>query len=130
LIVLDSSAIVDWLLQTTAGLRIHLRVASRNASLHAPHLLDIEVAHVMRRLVRQGTLPARRADDALVVLRDFRITRYPHITFLPRIWQYRHTLTAYDAAYIVLAEALDATLLTRDARLATAHGHSASIELF
>jgi predicted nucleic acid-binding protein len=130
LIVLDSSAMIDWLLQTTAGKRIQLRVAFRNDSLHAPHLLDIEVAHVMRRLVREGAVPLRSADEALLVLRDFPVTRYPHVTFLPRIWQYRHTLSAYDAAYVTLAEALNATLLTRDARLASAHAHGAAIELF
>ena len=58
------------------------------------------------------------------------IKRYPHVVFLPRIWEYRHTLSAYDAAYVVLAETLGATLLTRDARLASAHGHGARIELF
>jgi predicted nucleic acid-binding protein len=130
LIVLDSSAMIDWLLQTTAGLRIRLRVASHNDSLHTPHLLDIEVAHVLRRLVRHRTVPPGRADEAIAVLRDFPIKRYPHVVFLPRIWEYRHTLSAYDAAYVVLAETLGATLLTRDARLASAHGHGARIELF
>lgn len=130
MIVLDASAAIDWLLQTTAGLRIYVRISSRNESLHSPHILDLEVAHVLRRLVREGTVPARRADEAMLVLQDFRITRYPHITFLPRIWQYRHTLSAYDAAYVVLAETLDAALITRDARLASSHSHSAKIELF
>jgi predicted nucleic acid-binding protein len=128
LIVLDSSAVIDWLLQTTAGLRIWSRI--RRESVHAPHLLDLEVADVLRRLVRGGTLPAWNAGEALKILRDFQIVRYPHVTFLPRIWQYRHTLSAYDAAYVVLAETLDATLITRDARLAAAHGHGATIELF
>lgn len=128
MIVLDSSAAIDWLLQTTAGLRIRSRI--RSESVHAPHLLDIEVIHVLRRLVRGGILPAGNADEAIRIFHDFQIIRYPHVTFLPRIWQYRHTLSAYDAAYVVLAEALNATLLTRDARLAAAHGHSATIELF
>jgi predicted nucleic acid-binding protein len=127
-IVLDSSAAIDWLLQTTAGLRIRSRI--RGKSLHAPHLLDLEVAHVFRRLVRGGAIPARAADEAVAIFQDLPITRYPHITFLPRIWQYRHTLSAYDAAYVVLAETLGATLFTRDARLATSHGHVATIELF
>jgi predicted nucleic acid-binding protein len=128
LIVLDSSAVIDWLLQTTAGLRIWSRI--RRESVHAPHLLDLEVADVLRRLVRGGTLPAWNAGEALKIFRDFQIVRYPHVRFLPRIWQYHHTLSAYDAAYVVLAETLDATLITLDARLAAAHGHGATIELF
>lgn len=130
MVVLDASALIEWLLQTTAGLRIQLRVSSTHDSMHAPHLLDIEVTHVLRRFVRAGLVPERRAEEALDFLRDFQITRYPHIPFLPRIWQYRHTVAAYDAAYLVLAEALDASLLTHDERLASAHGHSAKIELF
>jgi predicted nucleic acid-binding protein len=130
LIVIDSSAIIEWLLQTTAGRRIQLRVGLGSNRLYAPHVLDLEVAHVLRRLVRERTIPARHADEAIAVLRDFPITRHPHTTYLPRIWEHRHTLSAYDAAYVVLAEALGATLITRDARLAAAPGHTAKIELF
>ena len=130
MIVLDASAALEWLLQTSVGFRIESRVYSNGESLHAPHVLDLEVAHVLRRLVRAGTVLERRAEESLRVLRHTRIRRYSHVRFLPRIWQYRHTLSAYDAAYVVLAETLGATLLTRDARLASAHGHSATIELF
>jgi predicted nucleic acid-binding protein len=128
-IVLDASAAVDWLLQTAAAQRIESRIFSRNQSLHAPELLDLEVAQVLRRLVREGTLPTSRAAAAIQDLLDLRITRYPHSLLLPRIWQLRHNLSAYDAAYVVLAEKLGATLLTRDARLASAAGHTAPIEV-
>jgi predicted nucleic acid-binding protein len=128
-IVLDASAAVDWLLQTAAAQRIESRIFSRNQSLHAPELLDLEVAQVLRRLVREGTLPTSRAAAAIQDLLDLRITRYPHSLLLPRIWQLRHNLSAYDAAYVVLAEKLGATLLTRDARLASAAGHTATIEV-
>ncbi len=130
MIVLDASAAVDWLLQTAAGQRIEKRIYSHHESLHAPHLLDLEVAQVLRRLVREGTISAGRADEAIHDLQDLRMTRYPHCVLLSRIWQLRHNLSAYDAAYVVLAETLSATLLTRDGRLASASGHAAPIELF
>ncbi|MGA2859637.1 MAG: type II toxin-antitoxin system VapC family toxin, partial [Candidatus Sulfotelmatobacter sp.] len=108
MIVLDASAAVDWLLQTSAGRRIEKRIYSGNETLHAPHLLDLEVMQVLRRLALQGVVSVRRADEAVRDLLDLRLTRYPHLVFLPRIWQLRHNLSAYDAAYIVLAEQLGA----------------------
>ena len=130
MIVLDASAAVDWLLQTSAGQSIEKRIYSRKETLHTPHLLDLEVTQVLRRLARQGVISARRADEAVRDLLDLRITRYPHLVLLPRIWQLRRNFSAYDAAYIVLAEKLGAALVTRDARLASASGHAALVELF
>jgi predicted nucleic acid-binding protein len=129
-IVLDASAAVDWLLQTPAGQRIEARIYSKNETLHAPHLLDLEVAQVLRRLARQELVSARRAEEAMRDLLDLRMTRYSHLVLLPRIWQLRHNFSAYDAAYIVLAEELGAPLMTRDSRLASAPGHAATVELF
>jgi predicted nucleic acid-binding protein len=128
-IVLDASAAVDWLVQTPAAQRIESRIFSRKQSLHAPELLDLEVAQVLRRLAREGALSAARAEQAIQDLLDLRLTRYPHSVLLPRIWQLRHNLSAYDAAYVVLAEKLGATLLTRDARLVSAAGHAARVEV-
>jgi predicted nucleic acid-binding protein len=130
MIVLDASAAVDWLLQTSAGQSIEKRIYSRNETLHAPHLLDLEVTQVLRRLATQGVLSAHRADEAVRDLLDLFITRYPHLVLLTRIWQLRHNFSAYDAAYIVLAKNLGAALVTRDARLGSASGHAASVELF
>jgi len=130
MIVLDASAAVDWLLQTPAGQHIEKRIYSHNETLHAPHLLDIEVTQVLRRLALQRVLSADRAEQAFRDLLDLRISRYPHLVLLPRIWQLRHNFSAYDAAYIVLAEKLGAALVTRDGRLASASGHAAAIELF
>jgi predicted nucleic acid-binding protein len=130
MIVLDASAAVDWLLQTPAGQRIEKRIYSRPESLHAPHLLDLEVAQVLRRLAREGTISARRADEAVDDLLRLRLARYPHFVFLPRVWHLRHNLSAYDVAYVALAEELDAPLLTRDSRLASASGHQATVEVF
>jgi len=130
MIVLDASAAVEWLLQTSAGRNIDHRIYSRNETLHAPQLLDLEVTQVLRRLALQGVVSARRADQAVRDLLDLRITRYAHFVLLTRIWQLRHNFSAYDAAYIVLAEKLGARLVTRDARLASASGHAAAVELF
>ncbi|PYT78849.1 MAG: VapC toxin family PIN domain ribonuclease [Acidobacteria bacterium] len=130
MIVLDASAAVDWLLQTSAGRSIESRIYSRNETLHAPHLLDLEVVQVLRRLARQGVVPARRAGEAVQDLLDLRMTRYPHTVLVPQIWQLRHNFSAYDAAYIVLAEKLGAALITRDSQLASASSHTATIELF
>ena len=130
MIVLDASAAVEWLLQTSAGQRIEKRLYSVKESLHAPHLFDIEVTQVLRRLAREGTVPGKRADEAVRDLLDLRIARYPHFVLLPRIWQLRRNLSAYDAFYVVLAEKLGASLVTRDGRLAAAPGHAAIIELF
>ena len=128
--MLDASAAVDWLLQTSAGRQIEERIYSRHEPLHAPHLLDLEVAQVLRRLVRETVISAPRAEEAIQDLMDLRITRYPHLMFLSRVWQLRHNFSAYDAAYLALAEKLDATLVTRDARLASASGRAVAIELF
>jgi predicted nucleic acid-binding protein len=130
MIVLDASAAIDWLLQTAAGKRIDRRIYSRNVALHAPHLIDLEVAQVLRRLVSQHVVLAHRADEALQDLQDLRITRYPHDVFLPRIWQLRNNFSAYDAAYLTLAEELGAALVTRDARLGAAAGHLVSVEIY
>ena len=129
MIVLDASAAIEWLLQTSTGQRVEQQIFSQSESLHAPHLLDVEIIQVLRRLVRERVISAVRADQAITDLLDLRINRYPHFVLLPRIWQLRHNLSAYDAAYVALAEELDAILLTSDARLASASGHSAQIHV-
>jgi predicted nucleic acid-binding protein len=128
-IVLDASAAIEWLLQTPAGAKIDRRIFSPSESLHAPHLLDVEVAQVLRRYVRHRTLTPQRGQDALDDLADLGLARYPHDFLIPRIWELRETLTAYDAAYVALAELLDAPLLTCDAKIASASGHRARVDL-
>jgi predicted nucleic acid-binding protein len=130
MIVLDASAVVDWLLETPEGLRINRRIIAGGESLHTVHLLDVEFAHVLRRLVREKTLTARRAEEAIEDLSALRMTRYAPAPLLQRIWQLRSNLTAYDAAYVALAEELKAPLITRDRRIAAAAGHTAAVEVF
>ena len=129
MIVLDASAAIEWLLQSPAGIKLEKRLFSPSESLHAPHLLDVEVAQVLRRYVREKILSAQRGKEALEDLADIPLSRYPHDFLIPRVWELRATLTAYDAVYVALAELLDAPLLTCDAKIASAPGHSAKIQV-
>jgi predicted nucleic acid-binding protein len=130
MIVLDASAMVDWLLQTPSGQRIEQRIYARNETLHSVHLLDVEFTQVLRRLVRERTLIPTRAEEAMEDLMALRITRYAPVLLLSRIWQLRNNMTAYDAAYVALAEVLKAPLITRDQKIAAAPGHAAAVEVF
>lgn len=130
MIVLDASAAIEWLLQTPTGITIDKRIFSPPVALHAPHLLDVEVAQVLRRYVRDKTIAAQRGQEALEDLSDLVLNRYPHDFLIPRVWELRATLTAYDAVYVALAEALEAPLLTCDGKIASAPGHSATVEVF
>ena len=129
MIVLDASAVVELLLVTEVGRTVAHRISDPAESLHAPHLLSVEVAQVLRRLHRSGDLSTSRARQALEDLADLGIEHYSHEPFLDRMWALRSNLTAYDAAYVTIAEALDAPLLTLDARLAAAPGNRATFEL-
>jgi predicted nucleic acid-binding protein len=128
-IVVDASALLEVLLNTRDADRVSDRLFASGETLHVPHLIDLEVAQVLRRYAASGVLTADRGAQALQDLTDFPLIRYPHDPLLPRIWELRHNLTAYDAAYVALAEALGAPLVTRDAALAGARGHSATVEL-
>ncbi len=129
MIVVDASAILELLLDTTAAPDIETRLFGTGESLHAPHLLDLEIVQALRRYVSVGELTPQRGKQALTDLADFPIIRYPHDLLLSRIWTLRHNVSAYDAAYLALAESLPAPLLTCDARLAAAPGHRATVEL-
>jgi predicted nucleic acid-binding protein len=128
-IVIDASAVLEILLRTPAATGVEQRIFAPGETLHAPHLLDLEVAQVLRRYAMTGQVSPHRCRAALDDLLDLPFNRYSHDFMLPRVWGLRANMTAYDAAYIVLAEALDAPLLTRDRRLAAASGHRARIEL-
>ena len=129
MIVVDASALLEALLGTAASAAVTRRIFEAGQTLHAPHLLDVEVAQVLRRYAIAGDLDDQRARAALDDLADFPIRRYPHGLLLPRAWELRNNFSAYDAVYVALAEALDAPLLTCDRRLANAAGKHVSVEL-
>ncbi|MEP7244183.1 MAG: type II toxin-antitoxin system VapC family toxin [Gammaproteobacteria bacterium] len=129
MIVVDASAVIEYLLKSPVGAKLAGRIGAPAETLHATHLLDLEVAHVLRRFVLAGELAETRGREALADFAALPLTRYPHAPFLRRIWSVRSSLTAYDAAYVVLAEALEAPLLTADKKLSRAHGHTARVEL-
>jgi predicted nucleic acid-binding protein len=128
-LVVDASALLEILLNTPDGNRVAARLFRPGETLHAPHLVDLEVAQVLRRYALAGEMNAGRGEEALEDLADLPLTRYPHGLFLPRIWELRRNVTAYDAAYVALAEALAAPLVTRDAALASVRAHRARVEL-
>ena len=129
MIVVDASAIVEVLLQTPDAPAIQQRLFAPDEQLHAPHLLDVEITQVLRRYTLAGNMTEPRGRDALRLLADMPITRHAQTLFLSRIWDLRQNVTAYDAAYLALAEALAAPLVTRDARLSSVPGLATVVEV-
>jgi len=128
MVVVDASALVDLLLARSAAEALADLVFGAGEVIAAPHLIDPEVLQTLRRLLRVGTIDADQADAALELFSYIVIERHPHHIFRKRVWLLRNNLTAYDATYVALAEALDVPLITSDARLARSSGHSARIE--
>jgi predicted nucleic acid-binding protein len=128
-IVIDASTALEVLLQTPAAARIEERLFRTGESLHAPHLIDLEIAQVLRRYISARQITSTRGNEALEDWQAFTVHRYAHEPLITRIWELRNNVTAYDAAYLALAEALQAPVLTRDSRLAGSSGHVAVIEL-
>ena len=129
MIVIDASAVLELVLATRLADEVDRRVFQSGETLHAPHLIDIEAAHALRRYARTGGATPQRCLSALDNLANLQIERYSHTILLQRIWELRHNLSAYDAAYVALAEALDAPLLTSDGRIARASGHRAQVSV-
>lgn len=129
MIVVDASAVIELLLRTDRGEKVATYALAPDERMHAPHLLDLEIGQVLRRLVQMREITAARGREALADFADLLIERSPHHPFLARIWELRDSLTAYDAAYVALAEGLGRALLTCDSKLAHSHGHRARIVL-
>ena len=129
MLVIDASAATELLLARPAAEAIAGHISDRGPDLHAPHLIDVEVASAVRRLVASGHAGPPRGEEAIADLLDLPLARYRHDILLPRIWELRDNLSVYDAAYLALAEGLSdegVALLTTDGRLARAvHAHSA-----
>ncbi len=128
-VVVDASALIDLLVVRPVRPELERRLADA-PELHAPHLVDLEVLSVLRRLTSSGRLPEHHADAALQVFATLPLERYPHVLLRRRIWELRYAVTAYDAAYLALAEFLGLPLVTSDARLAGSHGHAVTVEHF
>jgi predicted nucleic acid-binding protein len=127
-IVLDAGAMVEVLLGSASGLRIRERL--RRHRLCVPQLIDLEVASVLRKLALHTVITTRRAGEALQDFQRVRLARYAHTPLLDRVWALRNNVTAYDAAYIALAESLSLPLITIDGPLARSSGHRARVETF
>jgi predicted nucleic acid-binding protein len=130
-IVIDASALVELLVGgSPRAAQLAARIDDPHETLHAPHLLDLEVASVLRSLEAKRQVPPPTAARALADLVALDVTRYPHDVLVPRIWQLRGNLTVCEAAYVALAESLHAPLVTCDRQLAAAPGNRARVELF
>ena len=129
MLVVDTSAVIGALVGRPPDKRLVDRL-SVDGDLCAPHLLDVELLHVLRRLVMAGQLSEDRAADARDDLADLAVARHDHVVLADRTWELRHELTAYDATFVALAERLAVPLVTCDARLANAPGNRAVIELY
>jgi predicted nucleic acid-binding protein len=129
MIVLDASAVVELLLDTVAGRRVSTLISDPNLGLHVPHLLDVEACSALRRLAKDKVIDNADAEAAIEDLLALDLQRHSHEGLLERAWVLRANLTAYEAMYVALAEALDATLVTCDARLSGAPGIKVRIEV-
>lgn len=118
--VVDASAVAELLLGLPLGSAAEQHVFEAEEGAAAPDLLNAEILHVLRRYERRGVIDTQRSREAIVDLFDLPITRYPTMALLERAWTLRRNLTAYDALYAALAEAIGAPLVTADARLAAA----------
>jgi predicted nucleic acid-binding protein len=129
MLVLDASLALELALRSAKGALATQVILRAGEELHAPHLIDIEFMHTLRRMVRERELDPGAAQQALDDFLDLALERHAHTASLPRIWTLRNAASAYDAVYIALAESLAAPLVTCDARLSRSHGHHAEVRV-
>jgi predicted nucleic acid-binding protein len=130
MIVLDASAALAIFFGEPAAEELKERLIEARGTLCAPHLIDLEVAQVCRRFLLAGEIDSERCENALAALRDFGLQRFSHLPLLPRVMELRQNMTAYDAAYVALAERLEAVIVTTDRKYSRAPGHHAKVEVF
>jgi predicted nucleic acid-binding protein len=118
--VLDASALLELVVGTSAGLAVADELDDPDDGVHVPHLVDVEVASALRRLVAEGVVSESIARESLDDLQSLDLQRHAHEPMLDRIWELRKNFSAYDAASVALAEVLEAELITCDRRLARA----------
>lgn len=128
MLVVDTSAVLDSLAADNPEPNLVERL-SASAEWHEPHLLDVEVTHALRGMVRGGKITLDRAQSARADFAQLRIVRYPFAGLADRVWELRHNMTAYDATYAALAETLGCPLVTCDKGLAAGE-HRAEVELY
>lgn len=126
MIVTDASALVDLLLDRSGAATTSAALAEERV-IHAPHLIETEVLHALRRWVRASEIPKGRADAALTDLAELPVVHHAHAPLNPRVWALRDRFSAYDATYVALAEVLEAKLITADRRLARGAGELVAV---
>ena len=132
MLVVDASAVTEMLLGRPAGESVTATLREHDFDLHAPHLVDVEVLSALRRVVAAGDASPTRAAEAIADLLDLPLQRYAHEELVPRIWDLRENFSAYDSAYLALAEVIaedGAPLLTSDTRLARAASEHTDVEV-
>ncbi len=129
MLVLDASIVIELLVNGRRASSIRQRLEHSTESWHAPQLIDVEVVQVLRRYVRRGWIVTEHGETAIHALRDFDMVRHEHRWLLSRVWQHRNNLTAYDAVYLALAEALPARLMTADRAFEAVASNQVTVEL-
>ena len=129
MIVVDASALIEWLLRTPAGLAVGLHLARHAGALEAPSIVLVECADGLRRLEARSVIDTKRADLSFKAISQLPMTLHNPTALMPRVWAWRSSVTSYDATYVALAETLAVPLVTCDARLARRRGNSAEVIL-